>query len=75
MNRDVNLLELGRRPWSSPTLDSGRHSRVEECEVDPESGDYGWNIHRTGAGVDRHTEDLDTDVGTLKYLTEHAQYL
>ena len=40
MNRDVNLLELGRRPWSSPTLDSGRRSRVEEREVDPESGDY-----------------------------------
>ena len=42
MNRDVNLLELGRRPWSSPTLDSGRRSRVEEREVDPESGDYGF---------------------------------
>ena len=34
-----------------------------------------WNIHRTGAGVDKRMEDLDTDVGTLKYLTEHAQYL
>ena len=41
VNRDVNQLELGRRPWSSPTLDLGRRSRVEEREVDPESGDYG----------------------------------
>ena len=40
VNRDVNQLELGRRPWSSPTLDLGRRSRVEEREVDPESGDY-----------------------------------
>jgi len=39
VNRDVNQLELGRRPWSSPTLDLGRRSRVEEREVDPESGD------------------------------------
>ena len=43
VNRDVNQLELGRRPWSSPTLDLGRRSRVEEREVDPESGDYGLN--------------------------------
>jgi len=43
VNRDVNQLELGRRPWSSPTLDLGRRSRVEEREVDPESGDYGWS--------------------------------
>ena len=42
VNRDVNQLELGRRPWSSPTLDLGRRSRVEEREVDPESGDYGF---------------------------------
>ncbi|KAG2582030.1 hypothetical protein PVAP13_6KG054180 [Panicum virgatum] len=28
-----------------------------------------WNIHRTGAGVDRRVEDLDTDAGKLKYLT------
>ena len=40
VNRDVNQLELGRRPWSSPILDLGRCSRVEEREVDPESGDY-----------------------------------
>ena len=40
VNRDVNQLELGRRPSSSPTLDLGRRSRVEEREVDPESGDY-----------------------------------
>jgi len=43
VNRDVNQLELGRRPWSSPTLDLGRRSRVEEREVDPESGDYATN--------------------------------
>jgi len=45
VNRDVNQLELGRRPWSSPTLDLGRRSRVEEREVDPESGDYGLEVH------------------------------
>jgi len=43
VNRDVNQLELGRRPSSSPTLDLGRRSRVEEREVNPESGDYGPN--------------------------------
>jgi len=44
VNRDVNQLELGRRPWSSPTLDLGRRSRVEEREVDPESGDFAPDV-------------------------------
>ena len=45
VNRDVNQLELGRRPWSSPTLDLERRFRVEEREVDPESGDYGYGTY------------------------------
>ena len=51
VNRDVNQLELGRRPWSSPTLDLGRRSRVEECEVNPESGDYGYDDDFKRRGV------------------------
>ena len=51
INRDVNLLELGRRPWSSPTLDSGRRSRVEEREVDPESGDYAVAMTQPSLGM------------------------
>ena len=61
VNRDVNQLELGRRPWSSPTLDLGRRSRVEEREVDPESGDYERNSAWLweGRGVEREAGGVD----------------
>ena len=65
MNRDVNLLELGQRPWSSPTLDSGRHSRVEEREVDPESGDYGPSTSLPPAPPSKRTAANGAVMGRL----------
>jgi len=69
VNRDVNQLELGRRPWSSPTLDLGRRSRVEEREVDPESGDYGPELQ---IGNTRHNEGvkrcITKNLNNAKYL-------
>ena len=75
VNRDVNQLELGRRPWSSPTLDLGRRSRVEEREVDPESGDYGptravmFALNPTIIEVDLQIK------GTTESEDEHLSFL